>query len=146
MKNSSARLLVVDDSASMRHIIRDLLLRLGFTDIDEAPDGRVAYERFQRTPYDLIMTDWSMPHFDGIALLRAIRQGTERQATPVIVLTGHVNTARVVEAIEAGADGFVAKPFIIPSLTEKVLRLVAALPARASQVAVRNTEAPTHAS
>lgn len=128
MNRTNTRLLVVDDSVSMRHIICDLLHELGFPAIDEAGDGVAALELFQRTPYDVVITDWYMPRCDGIDLLRAIRHAPERAETPVLVLTGHVTTARVVEAIEAGANGFIAKPFVAPSLCEKVLRLVASLP------------------
>lgn len=128
MNRTNTRLLVVDDSASMRQIIVDLLHELGFPAVDEASDGGAALELFKRTPYDVVITDWYMPRTSGIELLRAIRQGPERAETPVLVLTGHVTTARVVEAIEAGANGFVAKPFVAPSLCEKVLRLVASLP------------------
>lgn len=128
MHRTNTRLLVVDDSASMRHIICDLLHELGFPAVDEAADGAAALELFLRTPYDVVITDWYMPRSSGIDLLRAIRSSAVRSETPVLVLTGHVTTARVVEAIEAGANGFVAKPFVAPSLCEKVLRLVAALP------------------
>jgi two-component system chemotaxis response regulator CheY len=128
MNRANTRLLVVDDSISMRHIICDLLHELGFPSIDEAADGIAALELFRRTSYDVVITDWYMPHSSGIDLLKAIRHSPERAETPVLVLTGHVTTARVVEAIEAGANGFVAKPFIAPSLCEKVLRLVGSLP------------------
>jgi two-component system chemotaxis response regulator CheY len=128
MNRTNTHLLVVDDSASMRQIICDLLHELGFPAVDEAVDGGTAFELFKRTPYDVVITDWYMPHTSGIELLKAIRHYEERAETPVLVLTGHVTTARVVEAIEAGANGFVAKPFVAPSLCEKVLRLVASLP------------------
>jgi two-component system chemotaxis response regulator CheY len=128
MNRTNTRLLVVDDSASMRQIIVDLLHELGFPAVDEAADGAQALELFKSNAYDVVITDWYMPRTSGIELLRAIRQGPIRAETPVLVLTGHVTTARVVEAIEAGANGFVAKPFVAPSLCEKVLRLVASLP------------------
>lgn len=128
MNRTNTRLLVVDDSASMRQIICDLLHELGFPAVDEAADGAAALELFRHHVYDVVITDWYMPRTSGIELLRAIRQGEVRPETPVLVLTGHVTTARVVEAIEAGANGFVAKPFVAPSLCEKVLRLVASLP------------------
>lgn len=128
MNRNSTRLLVVDDSASMRQIIIDLLHELGFPTVDEAADGAQALELFRVNAYDVVITDWYMPRTSGIELLRAIRTGSVRSETPVLVLTGHVTTARVVEAIEAGANGFVAKPFVAPSLCEKVLRLVASLP------------------
>lgn len=128
MNRTNTRLLVVDDSASMRQVIRDLLHELGFPAVDEAADGAAALSLFRANAYDVVITDWYMPRKTGIELLRAIRQGPLRPGTPVLVLTGHVTTSRVVEAIEAGANGFVAKPFVAPSLCEKVLRLVASLP------------------
>ncbi|MDP1827075.1 MAG: response regulator [Archangium sp.] len=128
MKKSNTQLLVVDDSASMRRRLCELLHELGFANIHEAANGAVALDLFQRTPYDVVITDWYMPYATGIDLLRAIRGGAQRSATPVLVLTGNVTMARIVEAIEAGANGFVTKPFVAHSLSEKVLRLVAALP------------------
>lgn len=128
MNRIHSRLLVVDDSPSMRHVICDLLHELGFPAVDEAVDGATALELFLHVPYDVVITDWYMPRVSGIDLLRSIRHAPERSETPVLVLTGHVTTARVVEALEAGANGFVAKPFVAPSLAEKVMRLVASLP------------------
>jgi len=130
MDRNRAHLLVVDDSASMRVIICGLLQRLGFPRADEAVDGGMGLELFRRNPYDVVITDWYMPRTSGIELLRAIRTGTERKETPVLVLTGHVSAGRVREAIEAGANGFVVKPLVAPTLCEKVLRLVADLPPR----------------
>lgn len=127
MKPNRAKLLVVDDSVSMRNIICELIQSLGFTTLDEAPNGAVALEMFLRTPYDVVITDWNMPYVSGIDLLRAIRRAPVRQQTPVLVLTGEVSAKRVVEAIEAGANGFVAKPFITPALPQKLLRIVSAL-------------------
>ena len=122
-----SHLLVVDDSASMRACICDLLRDLGFAHIDEAADGAAAFTLFQRTPYDVVITDWYMPRFDGIHLLRTIRGGSERSQTPVLMLTGAATTTRMTEALEAGATGFITKPSVAPSLCEKVLRLVAAI-------------------
>ena len=127
MNRAQTRLLVVDDCPSMRRSVSSLLGTFGFPLIDEAADGAEALELFQRVRYDLVLTDWQMPRLNGIDLVRAIRQHHERSQTPVLVLTGHVTQARVVEAIEAGANGFVAKPFFAPSLCEKVLALVASL-------------------
>ena len=127
MNRAQSRLLVVDDCATMRRSVSDLLHSFGFPFIDEAVDGAEALELFQRNPYDLVLTDWQMPRLNGLELVRAIRHAPERSQTPVLVLTGHVTQARVVEAIEAGANGFVAKPFFPPSLCEKVMALVASL-------------------
>lgn len=125
MNHVAAHVLVVDDSASMRTVICRVLYNLGFRHLDEAPDGLAALEAFARVPYDLVITDWNMPHLDGVELVRAIRRAPQRRDTPVLVLTGEVSAARVVQALDAGANGFVAKPVIMPALGEKVMRLLA---------------------
>lgn len=127
MDRCDSHLLVVDDSASMRASICDLLRELGFSHIDEAADGAAAFTLFQHTPYDVVITDWYMPHADGLHLLRTIRNGSERNQTPVLMLTGNATTGRMAEALEAGATGFITKPSVAPTLCEKVLCLVAAL-------------------
>jgi len=127
MNRTNTRLLVVDDSPSMRQIICELLHELGFPAVDEAADGGVALELFHRNPYDVVITDWYMPRANGLMLLRSIRGGAERNQTPVLMLTGNATCCRQAEALEAGATGFIAKPSIAPTLCEKVLRLVAGL-------------------
>lgn len=127
MNRHSTRVLVVDDSASMRRLVTNVLRELGFSAIDQAVDGLDAFSQFQRWPYDLVITDWNMPNATGIDLVRSIRAGAERAGTPVLVLSGHVTRDRVQEAIGAGANGFVAKPFEIASLCEKVLGALGAL-------------------
>lgn len=128
MKPTNAKLLVVDDTRTIRERMCELLHAAGIQRIDEADDGASALERFKAFPYDVVVTDWNMPRVSGLELLKAIRRAPERRDTPVLVVTGEVTTRRVVEAIEAGADGFIAKPFITGALAEKLLRIVAALP------------------
>ncbi len=125
MDRPDARLLVVDDSPSMRVCLCYLLRQLGFVQIDEAANGVEALTLYERTAYDLVITDWYMPHLSGLELLRAIRNGAERQRTPVLVLTGSVSHGHLHEAVEAGATGFIPKPFFNPALTEQVTNLVA---------------------
>lgn len=126
MNRADALLLVVDDSPSMRESLCDLLHDLGFPNVDTATNGTTALALFQRTPYDLVITDWYMPWAGGLELIRAIRGGTQRQHTPVLVLTGPVTRHHVNDALEAGANGFIPKPFIAAALSEYVLELVAA--------------------
>ena len=128
MNRPDARLLVVDDSPSMRMCLCYILRQLGFVNIDEASDGRAALAMFRRTPYDLVITDWYMPQLSGLDLLRAIRSGADGRTTPVLVLTGTVTSGSLHEAVAAGATGFVPKPFFNPSLTEQVVNLVALMP------------------
>ncbi|MDP1821726.1 MAG: response regulator [Archangium sp.] len=126
MNRADALLLVVDDSPSMRESLCDLLHDLGFPNVDTAANGATALALFHRTPYDVVITDWYMPYSGGLDLLRAIRGGSQRQDTPVLVLTGPVTRLHVNEALEAGASGFVPKPFVAAALSEYVLELVAA--------------------
>jgi len=128
MDRNHTRVLVVDDDPLMRRLVSRVLRELGFQSIDQAVDGLAAFTQFQRAPYELVITDWNMPNATGLDLLRAIRGGCERAQTPVLVLTGHVNSERLQEALGAGATGFVAKPFEIGSLCEKVLAALGLLP------------------
>lgn len=128
MNRTDARLLVVDDSPSMRVCLCYLLRQLGFAQIDEAANGAAALTLFQGTAYDLVITDWYMPHLSGIELLRAIRKGTQRRLTPVLLLAGSVSHGNLHEAVEAGATGFIPKPFFNPSLSEQVTSLIASIP------------------
>jgi two-component system chemotaxis response regulator CheY len=137
MSPNRARLLVVDDSKMLRKIIRELMVELGFVTIDEAPDGGAALKLFHEKPYDLVLSDWNMPFVTGIELLRAIRSGSVRNETPVVLFTADVSARRMVEALESGANGFVAKPFVVPALCEKILRIISTLPPRSDFV-------PTH--
>ena len=126
MNKSDALLLVVDDSPSVRECICDLLQDLGFPHVDQAANGALALALFERTPYDVVITDWYMPYVTGIELLRSIRTGAQRKDTPVLVLTGSVTSSCLRQALAEGATGFIAKPFVAGALCEKVLSLVAA--------------------
>lgn len=123
MDGAEAHLLLVEDYAPMRRVVRRLLERYGFR-VDEPPDGEAALAAFRLKPYDVIVTDWNMPCVDGAELLRAVRAATERADTPVLVMTS--DDSAQVPALEAGADGFVPKPSLAHALGEAVRRLVAA--------------------
>lgn len=127
MKPENAKVLVVDDTNSTREVICEVLRSVGIGQVDEANDGAAALEKFLAGDYDVVVTDWYMPHATGLDLLKAIRRLPNRHATPVMVVTGEVTTRHVVEAIEAGATAFIAKPFITPALPEKLLDIVAGL-------------------
>ena len=128
MNRQDAQILVADDSPSMRVCLCYLLRQLGFRNVDEAPHGATALAMFRRKAYDVVITDWYMPHLSGLSLLRAIRRGPMRPSTPVLVLTGSVTNGSLHEAIAAGATGFVPKPFFNPSLSDQVIDLIDALP------------------
>jgi two-component system, chemotaxis family, chemotaxis protein CheY len=124
MEIHECRLLIADDSDSMRRVVRGILMRLGFVQIDEAEDGVEALRLFKRAPYDLVVTDLAMPNMGGIELLREIRAVPDRRYTPVLIVSGQLSEPNLREALDAGVDGFVAKPYVEGALTEKVARLL----------------------
>jgi len=130
MSELPKRVLVVDDSPAMRFVIARALQDLSGVVLDLACDGVEGLELFQREGHDVVLTDWSMPNADGLQLLRAIRLSGQRSHTPVLVLSRNFAQARVVEAIKAGANGFVPKPFPPAMLREKVNRLLELVPPR----------------
>lgn len=140
MNPGRARLLVVDDSRMIRRVLIALMQKVGFTQIDEAANGLAALELFQVNDYDLVLTDWTMPGLDGIELLRMIRHSTLRSDTPVVLFTGDVSAKRMIEALDSGANGFVAKPFVPTAVCEKVLRIIATLPPVSEPASVQLAE------
>ncbi|MEX0590425.1 MAG: response regulator [Xanthobacteraceae bacterium] len=120
------RFLVVDDNAHMRRIVRQLLHGFGSREIYEAEDGAAGLEAFTGHNPDILITDWAMPIFDGIELTKTIRQpgGNANPFVPVIMLSGHSEKRRVVEARDAGVTEFLAKPIAAKSLYERILSVV----------------------
>jgi len=112
------KILVVDDSATIRQIVVKSLQALGLTEAREAADGRQALAALLHEDFDVILLDWNMPNLTGIETLRALRRAGCR--TPVIMVTTEAEKSRVIEAIEAGANGYVIKPFSPHQLLEKV--------------------------
>ena len=105
------KILVVDDSPSMRNIITGQLKQAGFSDIDQAEDGVQALEKLEAEVFDMILTDWNMPHMDGLELVRAIRSHEYLQHLPILVVTTRNTKNDVVAAIKEGANNYVVKPF-----------------------------------
>ena len=123
------KLLLVDDSGTMRAIQKRCLLRLGVTEeeIIEAGDGKAALDVFANGDFDLVLTDWNMPNMDGLSLLKNIRQqNTEIQ---VIMVTTEAEKSRVLEAVQAGASDYLVKPFTPDALAEKLRKWLPALKA-----------------
>lgn len=123
------RFLVVDDSGTMRRIIRVTLSRLGFDQIEEASDGLEALKLITRNEvglslgvpeFDCIMTDWNMPNFDGLSLLRKIRSIPAYQKVPVIMVTTEQSKEDVIEATKSGISAYIVKPFTPDTLKAKI--------------------------
>jgi two-component system, chemotaxis family, chemotaxis protein CheY len=122
------RLLVVDDSAETRFVVVDSMKNLGVAVVDQAVDGEEGLSRFRSGTYDLVLTDWNMPKTDGFQLLRSIRESHSRDQTRVLMLSGEVTRSRILQAVLAGADGFMPKPVPMDLLTQKVVALLTAHP------------------
>ena len=120
------RLLVVDDFRTMRRVLRSLLREMGLDDVDEAGDGAAALERLRAEPADLVITDIEMPTLNGFELLSAIKKDERLKQVPVLMLTAEARKDDIVRCIQAGAAGYLVKPFTRETLEEK-LRI--ALPA-----------------
>lgn len=132
MSELPKRVLVVDDSPAMRLVIARALRDLSGVVLDLAGDGVEGLELFHREGHHVVLTDWAMPHADGLTLLRAIRLGSAHPETPVLVLSRNFAEGRVLEALKAGANGFVPKPFPPAMLRDKVNQLLTAAHAQSA--------------
>ncbi len=118
------KFLVVDDFSTMRRIIRNLLKELGFTNVDEAEDGVSALAKLKGGGFDFVVSDWNMPNMTGIELLRAIRADETLKHLPVLMVTAEAKKENIVEAAQAGASGYVVKPFTAVTLDEKIGKIL----------------------
>lgn len=110
--------LVVDDSMTIRRIVIKSLAEIGITDYVEAGDGEEALAATKAAAFDVILLDWNMPRISGIDAVKALRAAGDR--TPVIMVTTESEKLRVIEAIRAGVNDYLIKPFTAPQLAEKI--------------------------
>ena len=120
---SKVKFLVVDDFSTMRRIVRNLLKELGFTNVDEAEDGAVALQKLKGGSFDFVVTDWNMPNMDGLTLLQTIRADATLKALPVLMITAEAKKENIVAAAQAGASGYIVKPFTAATLNEKLVKI-----------------------
>ncbi|APC11155.1 MULTISPECIES: chemotaxis response regulator CheY [Providencia] len=112
--------LVVDDFSTMRRIVRNLLKELGFNKIEEAEDGVDALEKIRTGNIDFVVADWNMPNMDGLELLKTIRGDDALKHIPVLMVTAEAKKENIIAAAQAGASGYVVKPFTAAILEEKL--------------------------
>lgn len=117
------KIMLVDDSRTIRNIQKNVLKQIGFEDIIDAEDGVVALRLFNEAPPDLMLVDWNMPNMDGITLIRKIRE--INKTIPMIMCTTEAEKSRVLEAIKAGVNNYIVKPFTAESLNEKISQTLA---------------------
>jgi two-component system chemotaxis response regulator CheY len=112
------RILLVDDSKTMRNIQRAVLAQLGHTEILEACDGQDALSKAPAYRPELILVDWNMPNMDGLSFVKAWRAVNKQ--TPIMMVTTEAEKARVIEAIKAGVNNYVVKPFTPDLLAQRI--------------------------
>lgn len=121
--NKNMKILIVDDFSTMRGIIKNLLRDLGFTNTQEADDGSTALPLLHSGDFDLLITDWNMPGMQGIDLLKSVRADARLKALPVLMVTAESKRDQIVEAAQAGVNGYVIKPFTAATLEEQINKI-----------------------
>ncbi|WP_300632439.1 chemotaxis response regulator CheY [Pseudomonas sp.] len=117
------KILIVDDFSTMRRIIKNLLRDLGFTNTVEADDGITAIPILNSGSIDFLVTDWNMPGMTGIDLLRHVRADDKLRTLPVLMVTAEAKREQIIEAAQAGVNGYVVKPFTALALKEKIEKI-----------------------
>ena len=117
---TSLKFLVVDDFSTMRRIVRNLLKELGFTNVDEAEDGAVALGKLREGNFEFVVSDWNMPNMDGLTLLQNVRADPKLKSLPFLMITAEAKKENIIAAAQAGASGYIVKPFTAATLQEKL--------------------------
>lgn len=123
MANPNTKFLVVDDFSTMRRIIRNLLKELGYNNVDEAEDGIVGLNKLKGGGYDFVVSDWNMPNMDGLTMLQHIRAEPTLAKLPVLMVTAEAKKENIIAAAQAGANGYIVKPFTAATLDEKLAKI-----------------------
>lgn len=123
MVDANMKILVVDDFSTMRRIVRNLLKELGFANVHEAEDGVDALKKLQGGGFEFIVSDWNMPNMTGIELLRRVRADPALKHLPVLMVTAEAKRENIIEAAQAGASGYIVKPFTAATLDEKLKKI-----------------------
>ena len=118
--DKNMKILIVDDFSTMRRIIKNLLRDLGFNNTQEADDGQTAWPMLQTRNFDFLVTDWNMPIMTGIELLEKVRGDESLASLPVLLVTAEAKKEQIVQAAQAGVNGYVVKPFTAITLKEKI--------------------------
>ncbi len=124
MSNANLRFLIVDDFSTMRRIIRNLLKEVGYANADEAEDGAVALTKLKAGGFDFVVSDLNMPNMNGFELLHAIRADADLKKLPVLLVTAEAKKEDIVTAAQAGASGYIVKPFTKATLEDKLNKII----------------------
>jgi len=123
MANTNTKFLVVDDFSTMRRIVRNLLKELGYANVDEAEDGVAALSKLKGGDFEFVVSDWNMPNMDGLTLLQTIRADPTLSSLPVLMVTAEAKKENIIAAAQAGANGYIVKPFTAATLDEKLAKI-----------------------
>jgi len=121
--DTNMHVLVVDDFATMRRIITNVLRQLGYEHIMEAEDGTKALQILETEKVDFVITDWNMPQMSGLDLLKAIRASEDKKHIPVLMVTAEAMQENIIKAAQAGVNNYIIKPFDAKTLSDKINKI-----------------------
>ena len=122
--DTSIKVLVVDDFATMRRILKNILKQLGFKNLVEADDGTTAWDVLEEQKIDLVLADWNMPKMTGLELLKKVRASEKYAKVPFLMVTAEAQKQNVIEAVQAGVSNYVVKPFTAEAISEKLEKIL----------------------
>jgi two-component system chemotaxis response regulator CheY len=125
MTNPNMKILIVDDFSTMRRIVRNLLKEIGYNNAEEAEDGQVALSKLKAESFDFVVSDLNMPNMNGFELLHAVRADPALKSLPVLLVTAEAKKEDIITAAQAGASGYIVKPFTKATLEEKLNKIIA---------------------
>ncbi len=120
MIDKDMRVLIVDDFSTMRKIIKGIMRKLGFTNIEEAEDGTTALPKLRSDKFDFVISDWNMPNMNGLEFLKAIRSDEDLKGLPFLMVTAEAKKENILDAIKSGANNYIVKPFTEEILQQKL--------------------------
>jgi two-component system chemotaxis response regulator CheY len=120
------KVLIVDDFATMRRILKNIMKQIGFSDITEADNGKNALKALKSDKIDLVLCDWNMPEMAGIDVLNSVRADDDLKDTPFIMVTAEAQKENILEAVKAGVSSYIVKPFTADTVEEKLQKVFAA--------------------
>ena len=122
--DTSIKVLVVDDFATMRRILKNILKQIGFKNLVEADDGTTAWDVLEEQKVDLVLADWNMPKMTGLELLKKVRASEKYAKVPFLMVTAEAQKQNVIEAVQAGVSNYVVKPFTAEAISEKLEKIL----------------------
>ena len=123
--DKNMKILLIDDFATMRKVIKNLLKQTGYNNISEAEDGLEALKTLKSEKVDFIISDWNMPNMTGFELLKAVRAESAIKGLPFLMVTAEGLQENVVAAVKAGVSNYIVKPFTADVLNEKIEKIIA---------------------